>query len=230
MPNRSLILTSRLSSSSTNEIVFEAQNHSNNTPGFSLGIELKANDQVVFRDVRGSSTQRQYTGPFGANRQDDSLGAVYRNSIIIHKDMRLPGARPYEVQVFNTSDISQVKVNIANTPISMQASSQYSESAILDPYLNFNTFNDVTFQVISSLVTSPFFTIPNNHPNAKSYTWGFEVKSSLGRIYYNRDGQRENLDIMSFNGQAVGSGARFNQPHNTLGEQVLDDLLRLFVR
>ena len=112
----------------------------------------------------------------------------------------------------------------------MQANTEFSSEATLDPLLNFNSLNQFNFQVFSSLVTFPGMTVPNNHPNAKSFTWGFELRSSLGRVYYNRDGQRENLDITTFNGQNVGSGGRFNQPHNSLGEQVLDDLLRIFVR
>ena len=196
-----------------------------------MSVVIKADNEIVFRDVRGNTDllPRTYTGIFGGYRNDESLDLVYVNTITVNKDLSLPGSPPYKVVAFNTSDISQVKVNVANTPIAMQASSEFSSEAIINPLLNVNSLNQFNFQVFSSLITSPFFTIPNNHPNAKSYTWGFELRSSLGRIYYNRDGQRENLDITSFNGQSVGSGARFNQPHNSLGEQVLDDILHLFV-
>ena len=131
--------------------------------------------------------------------------------------------RPYRAEIFNTSDISNVKVNIVNTPISMQATSQYSADTIIDPYLNLSSVNDIDLEVYSAFSSLPF---PSNplHPNYKSYTWGFAIYSSEGLVYFNQDGQRENLDqtVNTF-GQSIGSGANFNQPHNFLGEQVLKE-------
>ena len=207
-----------------NRIEFETVNlDDNNTPGFAMGIELKADGVTVFRDVKGNASLRSHTATFGANRMTTGLGPRYQRTIFITPNGTIPGARPYRAEIFNTSDISNIKVNIVNTPISMQATSQYSADTIIDPYLNLSSVNDIDLEVYSAFSSLPF---PSNplHPNYKSYTWGFAIYSSEGLVYFNQDGQRENLDqTVNTLGQSIGSGANFNQPHNFLGEQVLKE-------
>lgn len=218
-----------------NSIRFVVENTDDTTtPGFSMGIELKADGKIAFRDNRGSTIDRVHTHTFGGNRQSEGFGPRYDNTIYINKDGSLPGNKPYKVEISNTSDISNIKVNIFNTPISLDATSQYSGEAIVDPYLNFGSVNDFDFEVYSAYTSLPF---PNNpyHPNYKSYTWGFAVYSMINgsyqKVYFNKDGQRENLDQTTNTfGQSIGSGARFNTPHNVLGELLMKERWSPYVR
>lgn len=213
----------------TNEIRFVVENLDDvSTPGFAMGIELKADGVTVFRDIRGNTTDKLHTARFGANRQSEGLGPRYNNSIFVNKDGSVPGGSPYKVEVSNTSDISNVKVNIVNTPLSLDASSQYSAEAVIDHLLNPGSINDFDFEVYSAFSSLPFPQNPS-HPNYRSYTWGFGVYSTINGaprlVYFNKDGQRENLDqTLSLYGYgAIGSGAHYNTPHNFLGELVMQE-------
>lgn len=148
--------------------------------------------------------------------------------------MQTPPGGNYRLVVYNTSDISQVRVNIDNIVLSLTANDPWSAEALLDPWLNpSQQLNNINFEVFSSLISLPFDSGGNlqpNHPNFHSFTWGFDIFQGHQLIYRNRDGQRENLYITHYNGNAVGSGALFNQPAAELGQKVLDEKVNFYFR
>lgn len=231
----------------TNIIRFQVVNDNDRTTrGFAMGIELKnPNGQIVYRDIQGNTTPQIYTSIFGANGNTEGLGPRYDNFIYINKDMSVPGLPPYVAEVSNTSDINRIKVNISSVPIALSATSLYSAEATLDPFLNFNSINDVGFEVVGATSSVSYPTdaqiqnlpsdqkacaIYNSNPyiNRKSFTYGFAMKSSLGPIYYNKDGQRENLRLLcNTRGETIGFGAQFNKPLNP-GDIGLNDLWKAY--
>ena len=205
--------------------------------GFGWGIELKADGQVIYRDIRGNAQSRNVINAnnsisvvpaFPANRGASLTGLVYDQTLTINKNARTPGTGTYTVRAYNTSDISMVRVNVDNVAMSLDATSPFEAFATLDSLLNFNGINDINFQVFTSPMTHPFPLTDPNQPLRDTVTWGFDVLHGDTLIYRNRDGQREGLTIDA-NGKRFPSGARFNRLEECCGFQVLNDHFNPFI-
>lgn len=219
------------------QINWDIYNTTNNTPGAAWGVVIKADNEVIYRDVRGNAIPRTYTDRFGANRNHDNLGQfIATQTLNIRKNLSGdPNGGSYTLTAFNTSDISKVEVNVGGLPLTMNAEDPYSASASLGEWFDMGQLNRINFKVYSALISPPFDYdlsppyLQPSHPNYKSYTWGFEIKQGDRLIYRNRDGQRENLDITTYLGHTVGSGANFNQPAPSLGAVVHDETINMFI-
>ncbi|PIQ27229.1 hypothetical protein COW36_24920 [bacterium (Candidatus Blackallbacteria) CG17_big_fil_post_rev_8_21_14_2_50_48_46] len=245
-------ISSFLSATGLNTINFKIYNNDTNQPFFNLpfpfsaissgesidngsswGIELTADNQIVYRDIRGSASSRSasLTAPFGARRASFSQGLVLDDTISVNKNGNVPiSSGSYQVRVYNVSD--NVIATVNGTQVSsLNSQSPFETFYTIDSNMHSGT-NTFSFEVKAAnntstttypgaipafILSDPNFplgnlTAINNNLQIQraTYTWGFDVFRNNTLIYRNRDGERENLDVGSGNFRSFPSGAEFN--------------------
>lgn len=220
--------------------------------GSSWSIELLADNQIIYRDIRGNNSLSRNTGipQFGARRGDFSMGPVYDQSVYVNKDGSPPfTGTDYQLRVYNVSDISRVTLN-NSLVAALDSQSGFETFYPLSGYMNSgnNTFN---FKVLTAANTSgtsyphdiaPFIVSDPNFPignlntlnqhlqnQRQTYTWGFDVYRAGQLIYRNRDGERENLDVGAGNFRSFPSGGEYNTKETNIVEEVVTDNLLMFI-
>lgn len=190
---------------SLNNIKFQVFNETNDTVGSAWGFEVRADGDIVYRDIRGKATA---PGQHGARRNDPSLGLVYEQEITVFKNGVIYGTGDYEGRIYNTSDIGKIHNQSA---LVMQAneSSPWFNTQIINGNIQASQVNDFLFEAFN---------------NGGNYTWGFELwRPEQGLLTYrNRDGERENLDLGL-------SGANFNAITGCCAQTVLSNVFRVFI-
>lgn len=175
-----------------NSIEFEVYNQDNDSfevynqdkTGASWGFEVTADDQIMYRDIRGKSSG---TGAYPARRGDLSNGMVYRETFTFLPNGVAPGKGEILAHVYNTTHRTILKVG--DTPIlDTDSVGKDLSMASLSRYLLPEQFNLIQFQ---------FFNYGGN------YAWGVDITRGKLLLYRNRDGEAENID-------KYPSGARFN--------------------
>ncbi|MBT9545829.1 MAG: S8 family serine peptidase [Candidatus Sericytochromatia bacterium] len=258
-------VTNILSDTGMNTIEFKVYNHDQNLPSFFLpfpyagkftsgesidngsswGFELLANNEVVYRDIRGNAASDRFTGipRFGARRGSFSQGLVLHETLYVSKDGSVPvPSGPYQLRMYNVSDISRATVNGQSFQITAQSPFEtfYNIDALMT-----SPVKQFSFEVLATDNTS-IATYPRDNPGnvqaeldfpthnlpallnhfasqRPTYTWGFDVYRDSKLIYRNRDGERENLDIGFGDYRSFPAGGRFNSKAVSVGERVLNE-------
>jgi len=258
-----------------NQINFRVFNNDQNVPQFFLpfayagtgwqsidnssswAIELLADDQIVYRDIRGNAAANRPDNSyfpqsnlprFGARRNSPNTGQALNDTILVNKDGSVPvSSGPFQLRMYNVSDTSSVVVN-NNQTYTLTAQSPFDTVYNIDANIVSGN-NTLDFKVntaanqvgstwpnaVASFIQSePGFpshnlTNINNHLQHQrgTYTWGFDLFRNGQLIYRNRDGERENLEVGSGTYQSFPSGGRFNQKSPSQ-VQVLNERLNFF--